>query len=138
MRTVAKVPATASAKQAKRIATTVGIFAPAGVEIDLVRINPRVLPGVRIAACREPSCFLGFAMVCDHLRYGWRGAIAYRTAFVHPSIDLTPKIVDEQRRFARFAIRISRLRNSGLDFSARLILLYERLICHGSPLHDHR
>jgi hypothetical protein len=52
MRTVAKVPATASVKQAKRIATTVGIFAPAGVEIDRVRINPRVLPGVRIVACR--------------------------------------------------------------------------------------
>jgi hypothetical protein len=50
MRTMAKVPATASAKQAKHIATTVGIFAPAGVEIDLVRINPRVLPGVRIVA----------------------------------------------------------------------------------------
>lgn len=30
--------------------TTVGFFAPAGVEIDLVRINPRVLPGVRIVA----------------------------------------------------------------------------------------
>jgi hypothetical protein len=35
MRTMAKVPATASAKLAKRIATTVGIFAPAGVEILL-------------------------------------------------------------------------------------------------------
>jgi hypothetical protein len=59
-------------------------------------------------------------MVCDHLRYGWRGAIAYRTAFVHPSIDLAPKVVDEQRRFDRFAIRISRIRNCGPDFSARL------------------
>jgi hypothetical protein len=65
----------------------------------------------------------------------WRGAIAYRTAFVHPSIDLAPKVVDEQRRFDRFAIRISRIRNSRPDFSARLILLHERLICHGSPLH---
>jgi hypothetical protein len=90
---------------------------------------------------RTPEAELLF-MICDSLRSSpvrrWRGAIAYRTAFVHPSIDLTPKIVDEQRRFDRFAIRISRLRISGLDFSARLILLYERLICHRSPLHDHR
>jgi hypothetical protein len=81
-------------------------------------------------------------MICDGLQSSpvrrWRGAIAYRTAFVHPSIDLAPKVVDEQRRFDRFAIRISRIRNSGPDFSARLILLHERLICHGSPLHDHR
>jgi hypothetical protein len=63
--------------------------------------------------------------------------MAYRTAFVHPSIDLAPKVVDEQRRFDRFAIRISRIRSFGPDFSARLILL-QRLICHGSPLHDHR
>jgi hypothetical protein len=80
--------------------------------------------------------------ICDGLRSSpvrrWRGAIAYRTAFVHPSIDLAPKVVDEQRRFDRFAIRISRIRSFGLDFSARLILLYQRLICHGSPLHDHR
>jgi hypothetical protein len=78
--------------------------------------------------------------ICDGLRSSpvrrWRGAIAYRTAFVHPSIDLAPKVVDEQRRFGRFAIRS--IRNSGPDFSARLILLHERLICHGSPLHDHR
>ena len=46
---MAKVPATTSAKQAKRIVTAVG-FAPASVEIDLVRINPRILPGVRIVA----------------------------------------------------------------------------------------
>ena len=74
-------------------------------------------------------------MVCDHLRYGWRGAIAYRTAFVHPSIDLAPKVVDEQRRFDRFAIRISRIAILSPLFS-RLILLHERLICHGSPFHD--
>jgi hypothetical protein len=80
--------------------------------------------------------------ICDGLRSSparrWRGAIAYRTAFVHPPIDLAPKVVDEQRRFDRFAIRISGIRRFGPDFSARLILLHERLICHGSPLHDHR
>ena len=67
-------------------------------------------------------------MVCDHLRWGWHGAIAYRTAFVHPPIDLAPKVVDEQERFDGFTIRISRIRNSGPDFSARLILWHERLI----------
>ena len=77
-------------------------------------------------------------MLRDHIRLGWHGAIAYRTAFVHPSVDLTPKVVDEQRRFDRFAIRINRIRNSKPAFSARLILLHERLVCHGSPLHDHR
>jgi hypothetical protein len=77
-------------------------------------------------------------MVCDHPWYGWRGAIAYRTAFVHPSIDLAPKVVDEQKRFGRFAIRISHIRNSGPDFLTRLMRLHERLISHGSPLHNHR
>ena len=76
----------------------------------------------------EAELLLGFAMVCDHLRWGWHGAIAYRTAFVHPPIDLAPKVVDEQGRFDGFTIRISRIRNSGPDFSARLILRHERLI----------
>ena len=76
-------------------------------------------------------------MVGAHLRLGWHGAIAYRTAFVHPSIDLTPKVVDEQRRFDRRAIRINRIRNSKRASSARLIFLHEQLICHGSPLRDH-
>jgi hypothetical protein len=62
----------------------------------------------------------------------WRGAIAYRTAFVHPSIDLAPKVASGRRRFDRFAIRISRIQNCEHPFSARPIFLHARLICHSS------
>ena len=56
-------------------------------------------------------------LICDRsgpLRCGRLAAVAHRAAFVHPTIDLAPKVVGEQRRFHRFATGIRHIENSGL------------------------